>query len=109
MSTDLLDAGIPKKSKPREDLDNVNGVLAMGIISIVLSILLAGGIFGFGSLLLGILAIVKGRQAMSLFNDYPNDYTVSSFRKGKAGFICGIIGVSLWGLFNLIIFLILAA
>ncbi len=108
MSTELLDAGIPKKSKPREDLDNVNGTLAMGIISIVLSLVLSG-LLGLGVLLLGTMAIVKGKQAMSLYNDYPEDYTKSSYLKGKAGFVCGIIGVSLWGVLHLLMFLVLAA
>ena len=108
MSTDLLDAGMPNpKSKPKEDLNNVNGTLAMGIISIVVSIIIMGGIISFGSLTLGILAISRGKRAMSLYKDYPNDYTESSYKKAKAGFICGIVGTSLWGLSKMILILFL--
>ena len=110
MNNDLLDAGMPSpKSKPREDLNNVNGTLAMGIISIVVSIIIMGGVISFGSLTLGILAISRGKRAMSLYNDYPNDYTQSSYNKAKAGFICGIVGVSLWGLSKIVLLLFLAA
>lgn len=110
MSTDLLDAGMPTpKSKPKEDLNNANTILTLGIISIVLSLIFTGYlglllVVGFGA-----SAITKGRQAMSLYNDYPNDYTKSSYSKAKAGFICGVIGVGIWGFLQLIVFLILAS
>ena len=106
MNTDLLDKGMPS-SKPKEDLNNVNGTLAMGIISIVLSIVVAWGIFSLGPLILGVLAIVKGKQAISLYNDYPQDYTESSLKKAKAGFVCGIIGVSIWGVLKLLVIVLL--
>jgi len=108
MSNDLLDKGIPS-SKPKQDLDTVNGVLAAGIVSIVLSLILWGGLLSLAPLFVGIYAIVKGWQAITLFKDYPNDYTTSSLNRGRAGFICGIIGVSIWGIIRLLVLLVLAA
>lgn len=102
MSMEILDGDLSSK-KPKQDLNTANNVLAMGIISLVLSLVLLGGLFGIGPLVLGILAIVKGRQAMSLYRDYPNDYTVSSLNKVKAGFICGIIGVAIWAIVRLLL------
>jgi hypothetical protein len=107
-NNDLLDKGIPS-SKPKQDLDTVNGVLAAGIVSVVLSLILWGGLLSLTPLLSGIFAIVKGQQAISLYKDYPNDYTVSSLNRGRAGLICGIIGVSIWGIIRLLVLVVLAA
>ncbi len=108
MNNDLLDKGMPS-SKPKENLNTSTEVLVCGIISVVLSIILWGGILSFGPLIVGIYAIVKGKQAISLFKDYPNDYTESSLAKVRAGFICGIIGVSIWGLLRLLVMVWIAA
>lgn len=107
MSIEILDGDVGS-GKPKRDLNTANSVLTMGIVSLVLSLVL-GGILGIGTLVLGIMAIVKGRQAMSLYKDYPNDYTSSSLNKVKAGFICGIIGVVIWGVVRILYLLLLAA
>jgi len=103
MDNELLNGGLPSQ-KRKEDLNNANGTLAMGIVSVSLSFLLIGGYLSIGPLVVGILAIVKGIQAMSLYKDYPNDYTESSYNKAKAGFICGIIGTILCALEILMVF-----
>jgi len=108
MSNDLLDKGMPS-SKPKENLNTSTEVLVCGIVSVVLSLVLLGGLLSFGPLVLGIYAIVKGKQAISLYNDYPNDYTESSLGKVRAGFICGIIGVSIWGILRLALMVFIAA
>lgn len=107
MNTEILDDNL-KRKKSKQDLNTANGILTMGIVSTVLSLIL-GGLFGLAPLVLGILAIVKGKQAISLFNEYPNDYTRSSFNKARAGFILGIIGVSFWGLMRLLLISLMAA
>lgn len=104
---EILDENLNRK-KPKQDLNTANGVLAMGIVGLVLSIVL-GGLLGIAPLVLGIMAIVKGKQAISLFNEYPQDYTNSSLSKVKAGFVLGIITVCIWALLRVLYYALLMA
>lgn len=76
-------------------LPNSNGILAMGIISLVCFCCLPAGIAG---ITLGILALVIGNKALKLYAIEPQKYTEKSYKNAKAGRICGIIGLSLGGL-----------
>ena len=76
-------------------LTNATGVLVMGILSIVCFCCLAAGLIG---IVLGILAIVLGNKALQEYAQAPEKYTEKSYKNTKAGRVCGIIGVSLGGL-----------
>ena len=76
-------------------LPNSSGVLAMGIISIVCFCCLAAGLVG---ITLGILAIVLGNKAIILYEANPDQYTQQSYKNTKAGRVCGIIGLSVGGI-----------
>jgi hypothetical protein len=104
MSKELLD-NVPS-SKPKEDLDNANYVLFMGIVSIILNLIISG-LISFTGLIIAILAVVKGRQVISLYREYPNQFTTSSFNKARVGFICGIVGIVIWSLIHLLLFVLL--
>ncbi len=78
-------------TKPKEDLSGAGGILAMGIISIPFCMGLIG-------LILAIITLTKSKQMISLYNDYPNQYTESSLKKVKAGKVCAIVSLSLLGL-----------
>lgn len=84
------------QEKIQIQLPNSTGVLVMGIISIVCFCCLAAGIAG---IILGILAIVYGNKAIELYNRHPEKYTLSSYKNTKAGRVCGIIGVSIGGVY----------
>lgn len=77
-------------------LTNSTGVLVMGIFSIVCFCCLAAGIFG---ITLGILALVLGNKAIKEYLTSPEKYTEQSYKNVKAGRICGIIGLSIGGLY----------
>ena len=105
MNDDLLDEN--PRPKRREDLNMAGGILAMGIASIVLA-LFTGGLIGLSALVLGILALVKGRQAASLYKDYPHQFTISSLNRVRAGMVCGIIGLVVWvllGILRVVVFI----
>ncbi len=68
----------------------------MGIISIPFF----GGIIG---IILAILTLVKSKQAINLYNEYPQDYTEKSLKRVKAGRTCAIVSLSLLGVTLLII------
>lgn len=76
-------------------LTNSTGILIMGIISIVCFCCLAAGLVG---ITLGILAIIFGNKAIKEYNDNPARYTIKSYKNANAGRICGIIGLSIGGL-----------
>jgi hypothetical protein len=61
-----------------------------GIIGLVL-------FFNIIGIILNIIAIVRGNTVMSDYNNFPGRYTESSYRKGKSGRTCGIIGLSILG------------
>ena len=89
MQEELIDSSI-SKPKPQEDLVGGGGILAMGILSILLC-----GLIG---LILGIIAISKANRELAIFHQNPDRYTMSSYRLVNAGRICVIVGLSLLGL-----------
>jgi hypothetical protein len=74
-------------------LPNATAVLVLGILSIV--------ICGF----LGIIGLVMGNKDISLYKANPGIYSESSYSSLKAGRICSIVGLCLWG-FGIIIYAI---
>lgn len=85
----------PQANLTELQLPNSTGVLVMGILSIVCFCCLAAGLVG---ITLGILALVLGNKAIKEYSDAPDKYTEKSFKNAKAGRICGIVGLSLGGL-----------
>lgn len=67
----------------------------MGILSLVSFCCVAAGLL---SLILGILALVQGNNAIKLYESNPGIYTEKSLKNAKAGRVCGIIGLCLGGL-----------
>lgn len=90
MEHDTLDS-IVMTDKPLKDLEGADGILAMGIISIVL----LGGI----GMVLAIITLVKSGKALLLYKDFQFQYTEKSYKKVKAGKICAIVSLSLFGAF----------
>lgn len=94
MENDTLDT-IAMTNKPPRDLEGADGILAMGIISIVL----LGGI----GMILAIITLVKSGKALSLYKDFQFQYTEKSYKRVKAGKICAIVSLSLFGAFLIMV------
>ena len=82
---------------------NSAAVLVLGIISIALC-----WCYGVVSLTCGIIALVLGSKAMSLYKSNPSNYTISSFNNLKAGRVCAIIGLCLSALMLVYIIIVFA-
>lgn len=95
MENDTLD-NIAMTTKPARDLDGAGGILAMGIISIPFF----GGLIG---LILAIVTLVKSGKALSLYREFPLQYTEKSYKRVQAGRVCAIVSLSLLGAAILII------
>ncbi|MFP4664018.1 MAG: CCC motif membrane protein [Bacteroidales bacterium] len=89
----------------QQPLPNSGGILAMGIISIVMFCCCYGGI----SLILGIIALVLSSKANRLYMKNPELYTESSYKNMKAGRVTAIIGLSLAALMMIIGIIALAS
>lgn len=99
MAEDLLDPNINNTSgnSGNGNLPNATAVLVLGIISIV------GCIFyGVPGIVCGIIAIVLHKKDRDIYASNPSLYE-ASFKNSKAGYVCGIIGLSLSVLFVLIL------
>lgn len=99
MAEDLLDPNINNTSgnSGNGNLPNATAVLVLGIISIV------GCIFyGVPGMVCGIIAIVLHKKDRDIYASNPSLYE-ASFKNSKAGYVCGIIGLSLSVLFVLIL------
>ena len=103
---DLLDpsvkntGGKPNGSFSGDKLPNANATLVLGIISIVTCWL-----YAIPGLVTGIIALALHKKDKDIYKSDPDRYS-DSFKNSKAGFVCGIIGTSLSGLY--ILFLIFA-
>ena len=67
------------------------------------------GLFGVA---LGIIALVLSGKAKALYNENPDNYTISSYKNMNAGRICGLIGTILSSLvlvFWIIYFIVIGA
>ena len=85
---DMLDSVVMSNTRVK-DLEGAGGILTMGIIAIP---------FGMGliGLILSIITLTKSGKALSLYRDYPHQYTESSYKKVKAGRICAIVSLCIF-------------
>ena len=85
-----------------QQLPNSTASLVLGIISIVLC-----WCFGRVGLVSGIIGLMMGNKAISLYKQSPCVYKESSFKNANAGKICSIIGLSLSALYLIYIIAIM--
>ena len=78
-------------------LPNATAVLILGILSIITCLF-----YGFIGLILGIIAVSMHSKDKALYQSNKGKYT-RSFKNSRAGYVCGIIGLSLSLLLILII------
>ena len=95
--SDVLDSNTHFNSA-KINLPSSGGILAMGIISIVMT--------GLVGLILGIIAISTSKKPLELYRENPERYNESSYNQLKAGRTCGIIGLSLSSAVILIVILV---
>lgn len=77
-------------SSPQLALPNATAILVLGILSIVLCFIC------------GIVALVLSAGDRRLYQQEPHIYTSGSYELVRAGRICSIIGLCLWGAFILL-------
>lgn len=94
-------ATVSSNSPMNQKLPNAGGVLAMGIISIVLA-----GLIG---LILGIIALSTSKKSLELYRSNPGNYDPSSYSQLKGGRVCAIIGLSISSFALFIILLVIVA
>jgi hypothetical protein len=86
-------------------LPNATAVLVLGILSIVTCWL-----YGIPGIIMGIIAISMHKKDKALYLSNKAKYG-QSFKNSKAGFICGIIGLSLsalWIIYLVVVLLFVA-
>jgi hypothetical protein len=84
------------------DLPGSTQAQICGIIGLVLFWNLIG-------IILNIIAVAQGSNALNEYKRFPDRYSQSSLSKAKAGRTCGIIGLSILGFGILIVFLAIVA
>lgn len=72
-----------------QPLPNATASLVLGILSIVVCYL------GF---IMGIIGLVLAAKDASLYNSNPQQFSKGSYNNSKAGKICSIVGVCIWGI-----------
>jgi len=97
--SEILDTGTSAGRVGTEKLPNSTGVLVLGIISIVLC-----GLIGA---ICGIIALSMSSTATRVYDEDPMRYDEASFKQMKAGRVCAIIGLSLFGLFIIVLVAVL--
>ena len=97
---------IPVAPVVKVPIPNSQGILILGIFSLVTSFC-CGGI-GFVGVILGIIALAMSSKAIQLYEKDPKPYTESSYKNVNAGRICGIIGICLNGLMIVVLIIYLA-
>lgn len=100
MTEETLDQGIkaaPQRTNQQgnKTLPSSGGILAMGIISIVLA-----GLIG---VILAIIALSLSGKAEREYQANPGEYREGSYKNMKAGKVCAIIGISISALAIIII------
>jgi len=80
---------------PQVPIPNSGGILALGILSIVLA--------GSVGIILGIIGMSLSGPALRTYAANPGKYTESSVKNARAGKICSIIGTCLAGAVLLIV------
>jgi hypothetical protein len=91
----LPNGDIPVGQVIKVPLTNSQGILILGIFSLVTAVC-CGGI-GFVGLVLGIIAVVMSSKAEQMYAANPAPYTETSYKNVNAGRICGIIGIVING------------
>lgn len=82
------------------NLPNATAVLVLGILSIVTCVF-----YGIVGIILGIIALSLHGKDKALYKTNPAKYE-ASFKNSKAGYICGIIGLSLSALWIIYIIVV---
>jgi hypothetical protein len=82
---------IPMASVVRVPVPNSQGVLILGIFSLVITCCCFG--IGVVGLALGIIAVVLSSKALDMYGQNPKAYTEASYKNLNGGRICGIIGI----------------
>ena len=82
-------------------LPNSTASLVLGILSIPTCFC-----YGLVGLILGIVAIVLGKKAKKLYAENPDAYT--GIGNAKAGYVTGLIGTILGGIYLIIIIFFIA-
>ena len=85
------DGQSPVKQVIKVPIPNSQGILILGIFSLVTTFCCAG--IGFVGLVLGIIAVVMSSKAEQLYQENPAPYSEASYKNVNAGRICGIIGI----------------
>lgn len=85
----------------KKELPNANTVLILGILSLVFL-----WMYGFVSLILGIIAWNMGNGQRRIFMKAPGVYSEASFRNVNAGRICAIIAVCIGSFATLFVILL---
>lgn len=80
----------------QQPLPNATLILVLGILSIVICFIT------------GIIALVMAKKETELYNNNPGVYSEASYSSVKAGRICSIIGLILWGIGILVYVAIIA-
>lgn len=86
----------------QQRLPKDTAVLVTGIIALPFS-------FGLIGIILSIVTLVNASKSLQAYNVDPNNYLESSYKKVKAGKVCAIVSLSLFGLGILILVAVLAA
>ncbi|MDA3820411.1 MAG: CCC motif membrane protein [Candidatus Delongbacteria bacterium] len=92
-------------SKMQQPLPNSGGILAMGIISLVLFCCCYGVI----SIVLAIIALILSSKAQREYMQNPDLYTYSSYKNMRAGRVTAIIGLCLAAVIIIIMVIALAS
>ncbi len=82
----------------KQALPGATAVLVLGILSLVF--------MGLIGLILAIIAVSKSKEAMNVYAQNPDAYTLSSYKNLKGGRVCAIVSMSILG--ALIFFIIIA-
>lgn len=86
---------VPVAPVAKVPVPNSQGILILGIFSLVTTFCCAG--FLFVGLVLGIIAVVMSSKAIDSYQRNPNAYTPGSYKNINSGRICGIIGIAING------------
>ena len=78
----------PAYPQPMLDLPYATSSLVLGIISIISLCCCT-----FIGLVLGIIGLVQGNNALALYKQSPGVYSEASYKNANAGKICSIIGL----------------
>lgn len=88
-SSNSFQAHIQNNENGKIELPESKTILILGILGVVFSFVLIG-------IVLNIIAISMGAQAISKYEMEPNKYTEQSFEYAKNGRILGVVGIGLF-------------